>query len=68
MLQDEIDQNLPKFENSYILTLFDLQQWSKLTFKRQNLYVFGISEQFATKKVPYRYIKQPQFFFSLSSN
>jgi hypothetical protein len=41
MLQVEIDQNLAKI--SY-LTLFDLQ-WLKLTFKQQNMYVFGISEQ-----------------------
>jgi hypothetical protein len=41
MLQVEFDQNLLKFEISYIL---------KLTFKQQNLYIFGISEQFAIKK------------------
>jgi hypothetical protein len=34
---------------SYILTLFDLQ-WLKLTFKHQNLYIFGISEQFEIRK------------------
>jgi hypothetical protein len=34
---------------SYILTLFDLQ-WLKLTFKQQNLYNFGISEQFEIRK------------------
>jgi hypothetical protein len=38
MLQVEIDQNL-----------FDLQRL-KLTFKRQNLYIFGISEQIAIRK------------------
>jgi hypothetical protein len=34
---------------SYILILFDLQ-WLKLTFKQQNLYIFEISVQFATRK------------------
>jgi hypothetical protein len=46
MLQVEIDKNL---NISYILTLFDLQ-WLKLTFKQQNLYFFGISEQFSIRK------------------
>jgi hypothetical protein len=32
---------------SYILTLFE---WLKLTFKQQNSYIFGISEQFAIRK------------------
>jgi hypothetical protein len=48
MLQVEIDQNLAKFKN--VMTLFDLQ-WLKLTFKQQNLYIFGISEQFAIRKI-----------------
>jgi hypothetical protein len=33
----------------YSLTLFDLQ-WLKLTFKKQNICIFGISEQFSTRK------------------
>jgi hypothetical protein len=50
MLQVEIDPNLVEFEKiSYIFTLFDLQ-WLKLTFKKQNMYIFGVSEQFATRK------------------
>jgi hypothetical protein len=40
---------LKSIKISYILTLFDLQ-WLKLTFKQQNMYIFGISEQFATRK------------------
>jgi hypothetical protein len=34
---------------SHMVTLFDLQWW-KLTLKQQNVYIFGISEQFATRK------------------
>jgi hypothetical protein len=34
---------------SYFFTLFDLE-WLKLTFKQQNFYIFGISEQFAIRK------------------
>jgi hypothetical protein len=34
---------------SYILTLFD-HQWLKLTFKQQNMYIFGNSDQFASRK------------------
>jgi hypothetical protein len=45
---------------SYSLTLVDLH-WLKLTFKHQNFYIFGISEQFAIRKVPYPYIGQLQF-------
>jgi hypothetical protein len=33
----------------YILTLFDLK-WLKLTFKQQNMFYFGINEQFTTRK------------------
>jgi hypothetical protein len=46
MLQVKMIENL---KISYILTLVDFQ-WLKLTFKQQNFYIFGISEQFATRK------------------
>jgi hypothetical protein len=50
MLQVKIIKNWRNLKISYILTLFDLQ-WLKLTFKQQNLYIFGISEQFAIRKI-----------------
>jgi hypothetical protein len=49
MLQVKIIKNWRNFKISYILILFDLQ-WLKLTFKQQNFYIFGISEQFAIRK------------------
>jgi hypothetical protein len=49
MLQVKMIKNLRNLKISYILTLFDLQ-WLKLTFKQQNFYIFGISEQFAIRK------------------
>jgi hypothetical protein len=49
MLQVKMIKNWRNFKISYILTLFDLQ-WVKLTFKQQNFYIFGISEQFAIRK------------------
>jgi hypothetical protein len=49
MLQVKIIKNWRNLIISYILTLFDLQ-WLKLTFKQQNFYIFGISEQFAISK------------------
>jgi hypothetical protein len=61
MLQAKIDQNLVKFEISYILTLFDLQ-WLKLTSKQQNLYIFGISEQFAIRKSTISIYRATLFF------
>jgi hypothetical protein len=49
MIQVKMIKNWRNLKISYILTLFDLQ-WLKLTFKLQNFYIFGISEQFAIKK------------------
>jgi hypothetical protein len=49
MLQVKMIKNWRNFKISYILTLFDLQ-WVKLTFKQQNFYIFGISEQFVIRK------------------
>jgi hypothetical protein len=49
MLQVKMIKNWRNLKISYILTLFDLQ-WLKLTFKQQNVYIFGISEQFAIRK------------------
>jgi hypothetical protein len=49
MLQVKMIKNWRNFKISYILTLLDLQ-WVKLTFKQQNVYIIGISEQFAIIK------------------
>jgi hypothetical protein len=53
----KVDQNLAKYFDLMsnkvkiyvIFNYFDLQ-WSKLTFKQQDMYIFGINEQFATRK------------------
>jgi hypothetical protein len=49
MLQVKMIKNWRNLNFLYILTLFDLQ-CVKLTFKQQNFYIFGISEQFAIRK------------------
>jgi hypothetical protein len=49
MLQVKMMTHWRNLKISYILTLFDLQ-CLKLTFKQQNFYIFGISEQFAIRK------------------
>jgi hypothetical protein len=49
MLQVKMIKNWRNLKMSYIFTLFD-RQWLKLTFKQQNFWIFGISEQFAIRK------------------